>query len=133
MEDQTAHINETERDKVQQELYRKVLPITIARKFKEDRIIAKNELYAKSFETKDAKQANTMQSQVRMEDLADIVKEKRGLKVQTPTEVVMKGLVKDAEVNGVNPGLINDFLAGKGEEFLYQMGFKERPKKEQEQ
>ena len=128
LEDQTATLLPINRkESAQQELYRKVLPFVVAREFRENRNALKNEVYNKSLQEQDAYQKADMQSQLRREDLADMVKEKRNLAPQTPTNQLFNAIVKEADYRGIDHSLLNDYLAGKNENFLYEMELKERP------
>ncbi len=127
LEEQTATLPSDKKEWVQQELYRKVLPFIIGREFKENRAVLKNEIYNQSLQEQDVYKKNSIQSKLRREDLADLVKEKRNLSPQAPTDQLFNAIVKEADYRGIDRSLINDYLAGKNEDFLYEMELKERP------
>ena len=127
LEEQTINVPLEQKASVQQELYRNVLPVIIWRKFKEDRLAMKNQVFNQALQETDIQKQNRMQSELRKEDLADLVKEKRNLIPQAPTESVFNSLIKEADYRGIDHNLLNDYLAGRSEEFLYEMELKERP------
>lgn len=127
LEEQTINVPLQQKASVQQELYRNVLPVIIWRKFKEDRLAMKNQVFNQALQETDIQKQNRMQSELRKEDLADLVKEKRNLVPQAPTESVFNSLIKEADYRGIDHNLLNDYLAGRSEEFLYEMELKERP------
>ncbi len=127
LEEQTATLPSDKKEWVQQELYRKVLPFIIGREFKENRAVLKNEIYNQSLQEQDVYKKNSIQSKLRREDLADLVKGKRNLSPQAPTDQLFNAIVKEADYRGIDRSLINDYLAGKNEDFLYEMELKERP------
>lgn len=127
LEEQTATLPSDKKEWAQQELYRKVLPFIIGREFKENRAVLKNEIYNQSLQEQDVYKKNSIQSKLRREDLADLVKEKRNLSPQAPTDQLFNAVVKEADYRGIDRSLINDYLAGKNEDFLYEMELKERP------
>jgi len=127
LEEQTATLPSDKKEWAQQELYRKVLPFIIGREFKENRAVLKNEIYNQSLQEQDVYKKNSIQSKLRREDLADLVKEKRNLSPQAPTDQLFNAIVKEADYRGIDRSLINDYLAGKNEDFLYEMELKERP------
>lgn len=127
LEEQTINVPLQQKASVQQELYRNVLPVIIWRKFKEDRLAMKNQVFNQALQETDIQKQNRMQSELRKEDLADLVKEKRNLIPQAPTESVFNSLIKEADYRGIDHNLLNDYLAGRSEEFLYEMELKERP------
>lgn len=55
------------------------------------------------------------------------MKEKRNLSPQAPTDQLFNAIVKEADYRGIDRSLINDYLAGENEDFLYEMELKERP------
>ena len=127
LEEQTATLPSDKKEWAQQELYRKVLPFIIGREFKENRAVLKNEIYNQSLQEQDVYKKNSIQSKLRREDLADLVKEKRNLSPQAPTDQLFNAIVKEADYRGIDRSLINNYLAGKNEDFLYEMELKERP------
>ncbi|MBO7696184.1 MAG: hypothetical protein J6T10_26410 [Methanobrevibacter sp.] len=70
-----------------------------------------NELYYKSTQEKDPKQQNYLQSNVRQEQLADLVKEKRNLRADANTKDVINALMQEAQVKGVSVDSLNSYLA----------------------
>lgn len=127
LEEQTINVPLQQKASVQQELYRNVLPVIIWRKFKEDRLAMKNQVFNQALQEQDIQDQTRMQSELRKEDLVDLVKEKRNLIPQAPTKSVFNSLIKEADYRGIDHNLLNDYLAGRSEEFLYEMELKERP------
>jgi hypothetical protein len=69
--------------------------------YTKNRIMAENELYTKSVQEKDLKQKNYMQSNVRQEQLADVVKEKFQLRSDANTQDVINSFLNYAQDKGV--------------------------------
>jgi hypothetical protein len=54
-----------------------------------NRVLTENELYSKSIQEKDPKQKNYLQSNVRQEQLADIIKDFYHLRADMPTQDII--------------------------------------------
>ena len=126
IEQVTANYTGMDKLKAQQELYQQVINQIKNQKFTEERFWAKNDLYCRSLD-KDSKEKTTDQCSVRLEDLADIVKDKYNLNANTDTNTVIDWVVRMAQDKNVDTELLNKYLDSWDKEFLYQMGFEEKP------
>lgn len=125
LEEKTAHMPEGVRQQSQQELYRQLLPKVIAKQWQEQRMGAKNEFYQKNLQ-KPSEQRQVGEIQLRQEDLADMIKGHFGLRHDLPTEETMQGFQSLMQEEGVEEQLLLDYLNGKNEDLLYQVGMKEK-------
>lgn len=109
----------------QQKLYQQAIELQQSRNMQENRIAAENELQYKSLNTKDTQQKNYMQSNVRLEQLADLTKKKFWLNADADTQGVINWLMQYAQDKGVSMDSLNDYLAWYNDRFLYDTWLKE--------
>ena len=126
IEQVTANYTGMDKLKAQQQLYQQVITQIKNQQVTDERFWAKNELYSRSLD-KDSKEKTTDQCNVRLEDLADIVKDKYNLNANTDTNTIIDWLVKKAQDENVDIDLLNKYLDNWDREFLYQMGLEEKP------
>ena len=127
LEQVTANLTWIEKQQRQQALYQGVLQQINQDTINNDRMQTENELYYKSTQEKDPKQQNYLQSNVRQEQLADLVKEKRNLRTDANTQDVINALMQEAQVKGVSVDSLNSYLAWESDDFIYEMWLAERP------
>jgi hypothetical protein len=82
----TANVPEEKKFEAKQKIYREVLPQLTAKAEQEKRVTVKNENYNNAMTEKDPVKKKTMITQVRIEDLADVIKNKYNLEPTAPTE-----------------------------------------------
>lgn len=109
----------------QQKLYQQTIQQLNSQNFTENRIAAENELTYRSLNTKDTQQKNYMQSNVRLEQLADLTKKKFWLDADADTQGVINWLMQYAQDHWVSLDSMNDYLAWYNDKFLYETGLKE--------
>ena len=109
----------------QQKLYQQAIALKSQRDMDENRIATENEITYRSMSEKDIKQKNYMQSNVRLEQLADLTKKKFWLNADADTQGVINWLMQYAQDKGVSMDSLNDYLAWYNERFLYDTGLKE--------
>lgn len=125
LEQKTAHLQWAEKLNKQQELYRLALPKIQEKQYISQRQEAKNELFQKIEQIKDPAQKQQMMTKLRTEDLADFAKQMNPqLKYNAPTQDVFIGVLNEAKSRGIQPQIIENYLNGKDEDFLYMMGYK---------
>ena len=122
-----------EKQRKEQELYRKVIQAKQQKDTFDKRNAINNSLYYDTIKQPDPVKRNVWQAQVRMEDLADIVKQKYNLQANAPTNEVLQWFSKMLADQWVDPKLADDYLNWRSEELLYVSGLKERPVMQQEQ
>lgn len=122
-----------EKQRKEQELYRKVIQAKQQKDTFDKRNATNNSLYYDTIKQPDPVKRNVWQAQVRMEDLADIVKQKYNLQANAPTNEVLQWFSKMLADQQVDPKLVEDYLNWRSEELLYVSGLKERPVMQQEQ
>ena len=122
-----------EKQRKEQELYRKVIQAKQQKDTFDKRNAINNSLYYDTIKQPDPVKRNVWQAQVRMEDLADIVKQKYNLQANAPTNEVLQWFSKMLADQQVDPKLVEDYLNWRSEELLYVSGLKERPVMQQEQ
>lgn len=111
----------------QQKLYQQAIQQLKQQTTTDNRIAAENEMNYRSMNEKNPQQANYLQSNVRLEQLADLTKWAFWLDAGADTPQVVNWLMAMAQDNGVSLSLLNDYLDHWDEEFLYQMGLKQDP------
>ena len=131
LEQVTANLTGTAKIQAQQKLYQSALQQLKQNEVKDNRVKTENELYYKSMEEKDPKQQNYLQSNVRLEQLADLTKNKFWLKQDANTKDVLSGLMQYAQDQGVSLDSLNNYLDSWDESFLYDMGLKEQTPEEE--
>ena len=109
----------------QQKLYKQAIALKQQRNIEENRIATENELEYKSMNTKNTQQRNYMQSNVRLEQLADLTKKKFWLNADANTQSVINWLMQYATDKWVNMDSLNDYLAWYNDKFIYEVGLKE--------
>lgn len=130
LEQVTANLTGTAKIQAQQKLYQSALQQLKQNEVKDNRVKTENELYYKSMDEKDPKQQNYLQSNVRLEQLADLTKNKFWLKQDANTKDVLSGLMQYAQDQGVSLDSLNNYLDSWDESFLYDMGLKEQTSEE---
>jgi len=110
----------------QQKLYQQAIALKSQRDMAENRIATENELTYRSMQQKDIKQKNYMQSNVRLEQLADLTKQKFWLNADADTQGVINWLMQYAQDKGVSMDSLNDYLAWYNDKFLYETWLKEQ-------
>ena len=116
----------------QQKLYQQAIQQLNRENVNDSRMATENEITYKSLNEKDVKQQNYMQSNVRLEQLADLTKNKFWLNANANTQDVVNWLLQYAEDSWVSLDSLNKYLSDWDETFLYQMGLKERPVEQEE-
>ena len=109
----------------QQQLYKQVIQQMQSQSINDNRIAAENELEYRSLSQKDTRQKNYMQSNVRLEQLADLTKKKFWLNADADTQGVINWLMQYAQDKWVSMDSLNDYLAWYNERFLYDTWLKE--------
>ena len=99
-----------QKQQIQQQVYQQTLQQMKQQQTKDERFQTENELYQKSLDEKDPKQQNYLQSNVRLEQLADMVKEKYNLKADADTNGVIGCLIQEAQDKGVSVESLNNYL-----------------------
>lgn len=131
LEQVTANLTGTAKIQAQQKLYQSALQQLKQNEVKDNRVKTENELYYKSMDEKDPKQQNYLQSNVRLEQLADLTKNKFWLKQDANTKDVLSWLMQYAQDQGVSLDSLNNYLDSGDESFLYDMGLKEQTPEEE--
>ena len=126
LEEMTANYTWLQKQQIQQQVYQQTLQQMKQQQTKDERFQTENELYQKSLDEKDPKQQNYLQSNVRLEQLADMVKEKYNLKADADTNGVIGCLIQEAQDKGVSVESLNNYLESWDEKFLYDVGLKEQ-------
>jgi len=126
LEQVTSNFTWLQKLQKQQELYQQAIKQIQANKNQEDRVAAENEKYCRSL-SKDTKEMTTDQCSVRLEQLADTVKNYYGLNPNVDTNTIVDWLVKLNKQKKVDNELLNKYLDSWDKEYLYQMGFEKRP------
>lgn len=126
--DNTKEEDESLKKQAQYNLYKQVLPITIANKKQQERITAKQELlYATQIE-KDAAKKKSQETTLKMADLADEIRNiwlKKGYNV---TNIPDDKLVSELVNKTPNwQQMMVDYLNGKNEDIFTKTGLKEVP------
>lgn len=113
----------------QQRLYQQTIQQLHSQNYNENRIATENEMTYKSLNTKDTQQRNYMQSNVRLEQLADLTKKKFWLNSSADTQSVINWLMQYAEDNWVWLDSLDAYLDHGDESFLYDLWLKEQTQK----
>jgi len=112
----------------QQQLYQQAIQQLNNQNIKDNRFAAENEMTYKNLGQKDIRQKNYTDSQVRLEQLADLTKEKFWLRQDAPTQEVVNWVIAMAQDKGVSLDEMNNYLDTWDQNFLYNLGLKENPK-----
>ena len=126
IEDYTSNLSWVGKQQKQQALYNAYIDKQKSSNISNSRVMTENELYSKSLQEKDSKQKNYLQSNVRQEQLADIVKEKYNLRADASTQEVINWVMQQANDMWVSIDSLNKYLAWESDDFLYEMWFKEK-------
>lgn len=132
LEQVTSNFTWLQKLQKQQELYQQTIKQIQVNKNQEDRVAAENEKYCRSL-SKDEKSMTTDQCSVRLEQLADTVKNYYGLNPNVDTNTIVNWLVKLNKQKNVDNELLNKYLDSWDKEYLYQMGFEQRPTEDENQ
>lgn len=125
LENKTAHLQGQDKINKQQELYRLALPRIQQKQYEAQRMEAKNQLFQKIEEVTDPIQKQQMMVQLRKEDLADFAKQTHPqLRYNAPTDEIFGGVLNEAKARGIAPQVIEKYMNGENDEFLYMMGYK---------
>lgn len=127
LENLTSNLTGIDKLKAQWELYEQAIQQINTQKVNNDRFAAENEKFCRSL-SKDEKSMTTDQCSVKLEKLADIVKDYYNLNANTPTDNVIDWVVKMARDKNVDTDWINKFIQDWDRTFLYEMWWEERPK-----
>lgn len=131
LEQVTSNLTWTEKIQAQQKLYQQAINKLNQQNYSNDRIKTENELFYKSTTEQDPKQKNYLQSNVRQEQLADLVKDKFQLKTDAKTQDVINSFINYAQDKGSSIESLNAYLESGDETILYETGLKERPVEEE--
>lgn len=115
----------SEKLKKQQEIYKEVLPWIKAKEAQMNRQVIKNEQYNATLDTKDPKQKAVKMAWLKMEDLADMIKEKYDLDPNAPTDWIISEYNTMLNDMGIDEKLVEDYMNGKSDELLYVSWLKE--------
>lgn len=131
LEQVTSNLTWTEKIQAQQKLYQQAINRLNQQNYSNDRIKAENELFYKSTTEQDPKQKNYLQSNVRQEQLADLVKDKFQLNTDAKTQDVINSFINYAQDKGSSIESLNAYLESGDETILYETGLKEKPAEEE--
>lgn len=112
----------------QQELYKQTIEQLNSQNVKDNRIATENEMAYRNLNQKDVIQKNYTDSQIRLEQLADLTKDKFWLRQDAPTQEVVNWVIAMAQDKGVSLDEMNNYLDTWDQNFLYNLGLKENPK-----
>lgn len=115
----------SEKLKKQQEIYKEVLPWIKAKEAQMNRQVIKNEQYNATLDTKDTKQKAVKMAGLKMEDLADMIKEKYDLDPNAPTDWIISEYNTMLNDMWIDEKLVEDYMNGKSDELLYVSWLKE--------
>lgn len=126
LEDYTSNLTWTAKIQKQQALYKAYMDKQQQESITKNRVLTENELYSKSIQEKDPKQKNYLQSNLRQEQLADIIKDFYHLRADMPTQDIISWVMQEAQDKWVSIDSLNSYLAWESDDFLYEMWFKEK-------
>ena len=112
----------------QQELYKQAIQQLNSQNVKDNRIATENEMAYRNLNQKDVRQKNYTDSQIRLEQLADLTKEKYWLRQDAPTQEVVNWVIAMAQDKGVSLDEMNNYLDTWDQNFLYNIGLKVHPR-----
>ena len=112
----------------QQELYKQAIQQLNSQNVKDNRIATENEMAYRNLNQKDVRQKNYTDSQIRLEQLADLTKDKFWLRQDAPTQEVVNWVIAMAQDKWVSLDEMNAYLDSWDQNFLYNLGLKENPK-----
>lgn len=128
IEEYTKDLTWTEKIQEQQKYYEALMKAKQQQSTNENRMATENQMYAQSLTEQDPKQKNYLQSNVRLEQLADMAKNTWGLDANCDTKNVVNWVMDYAESMWVSIDSLNDYLETWNETFLYDIWFKEKQK-----
>lgn len=126
LEELTAGLSWMERLQKQRSLYEQVLAKKGESEYLEQRSGLINNLVFKASKKQNSKEKNRLQNQARVESLADIVKEKFQLPYDIDTDTIIERVIQDTQNKGVSAESFQNYLNKGDENYLYEMGYKER-------
>lgn len=112
----------------QQELYKQAIQQLNSQNVKDNRIATENEMTYRNLNQKDVRQKNYTDSQIRLEQLADLTKDKFWLRQDAPTQEVVNWVIAMAQDKWVSLDEMNNYLDTWDQNFLYNLGLKENPR-----
>lgn len=112
----------------QQELYKQTIEQLNSQNVKDNRIATENEMAYRNLNQKDVRQKNYTDSQIRLEQLADLTKDKFWLRQDAPTQEVVNWVIAMAQDKWISLDEMNNYLDTWDQNFLYNLGLKENPK-----
>lgn len=128
IEEYTADLTWTEKIQEQQKYYEALMKAKQQKSTNENRIATENQMFVKSLTEQDPKQKNYLQSNVRLEQLADMTKSSWGLDANCDTKNTVNALMDYAESMWVDLDSLNNYLEKWDETFLYDVGLKQDKK-----
>ena len=129
LEEQTSSLTWATKTQNQTELYHAMIRKIENENISDARTATKNSNYRDSMYEKDTNKKNYIQSNVRLETLADMTKQQFWLDANYDTKQAINWLMAYADDNWVDVNLINNYLQNWDKEFLYQIWFEDRPQK----
>ena len=116
----------------QQRLYQQTIQQLNSQNYKDNRVAAENEMAYRNLNEKNAVQKNYTDSKIRLEQLADLTKDKFWLRQDANTQDVVNWLISMAQDQWVSLDDLNNYLDSWDQNFLYNMGLKENPREKLE-
>ena len=126
LEELTAGLSWMEKIQRQRSLYEQVLEKKWETDYLNQRNSLINGLLFKANKEKSPEERNRLQNQARIENLADIIKEKYQLPYDTKSDDIMERVIQDTQNKGVSVDSFQNYLNKGDENYLYEMGYKER-------
>ena len=127
LEQLTSWLTWMQKIQAQGQLYQQAIQQINNQKQQENRFQAENEMYCRSLLKSDPKQTQFDQCNVRLEQLADLVKDKYWLDANSNTNDIINWVVKMAQDKKVDINLLDKYLSDWDRSFLYEMGFEAEP------
>lgn len=126
LEELTAGLSWMEKIQRQRSLYEQVLEKKWETDYLNQRNSLINGLLFKANKEKSPEERNRLQNEARIENLADIIKEKYQLPYDTKSDDIMERVIQDTQNKGVSVDSFQNYLNKGDENYLYEMGYKER-------
>ena len=123
LEELTAGLSWMEKIQRQRSLYEQVLEKKWETDYLNQRNSLINGLLFKANKEKYPEERNRLQNQARIENLADIIKEKYQLPYDTKSDDIMERVIQDTQNKGVSVDSFQNYL-NKGDDTILQEGFK---------
>ena len=114
----------------QTNLYKQYISYKEEEKIRNDRVSAENQMTYMWVKSTDKKETNTMNNNVRLEQLVDIVKDKYHIPAKTDSNTVFSRVVAMAQDKWVSSNTLNKYLNDWDPTFLYEMWFAQKPVEE---